>query len=130
MIIVEGPDGSGKTTTIQRLGYERRQLKALRQGIGSEGANPKGWGGDDPALLAYTKKVREAQQDEMANPPGSDAYGTLIAFDRFHLSEAAYAPILRPTASRWARASWRCWARSSAITTCLSSCACHRLGSL
>jgi thymidylate kinase len=95
MIIVEGPDGSGKTTTIQRLGYQRRQLKALRQGLGSEGANPKGWGGDEPAMLAYTRKVMEARFEERS----AQAVWTKaapIAFDRFHLSEVAYAPILRP----------------------------------
>jgi thymidylate kinase len=87
MIIIEGPDGSGKTTLINRLNFDRRRLKSIRGGVGGtrfngSGDGVAGWGGNDPALLAYTRKVIEA--------------GTApIAYDRFHLSERVYGPILR-----------------------------------
>lgn len=93
MIIVEGPDGSGKTSIIERLRHQRRHLKALRSGIGSEGTG--NWGGDDEAPIAYARKILEARDEEYINPPGSDSYGTRIAFDRFHLSEWVYGPLLR-----------------------------------
>lgn len=85
MIIVDGPDGSGKSTLIENLGYERRRLKSLRGGTGGvlpdgTGDGTAGWGGNDPALLCYARKVAE---------------GGRVAFDRFHLSEIVYGPILR-----------------------------------
>lgn len=90
MIIVEGPDGSGKTELIRRLGYDRRNLKALRGGVGASSDAPKGWatGGDEPALVEYVRKVVSAKAEEMAT-------GTPIALDRFHLSERVYGPMLR-----------------------------------
>ena len=79
MIILEGPDGSGKTTVIERLGYERRAFKALRGGVGeSERGN---WGAQDPAPIAYARQILAAHPR--------------VAFDRFHLSETIYGPILR-----------------------------------
>lgn len=88
MIIVEGPDGSGKTTLIESLGLERKRLKSIRGGVGGTkfngtGDGVAGWGGKEPALLAYTRKVIETGAK------------TQVAFDRFHLSEAAYGPLLR-----------------------------------
>lgn len=78
-LIVEGPDGSGKTTLIERLGLTRRHLKSLRGGVG--GTTPEGWGGEDPAAVAYIRQLINA-------PDGT-------AFDRFYLSEMVYGPILR-----------------------------------
>lgn len=95
MVIVEGPDGSGKSTLISKLGYERRRLRALRAGRGADGANKEGWGNNLPALQAYDQQIQSALAEEQFNPPGSDAYGTRIAFDRFHLSEVVYGPMLR-----------------------------------
>jgi len=78
-LIVEGPDGSGKTTLIERLGLKRLHLKSLRGGVG--GTTQEGWGGTDEAPLAYAKQL-------MAAPEGT-------AFDRFYLSEMVYGPLLR-----------------------------------
>ncbi len=88
MIIVEGPDGSGKSTLITNLGLERKRLKSIRGGVGGTrfngtGDGVAGWGGDDPALKAYCAKV-------LGFGPAAP-----IAFDRFHLSEVVYGPILR-----------------------------------
>lgn len=88
MIIVDGPDGSGKTTLIEMLGCERRSFKALRGGIGSEGVG--NWGGDEDAPVAYARQVLGALEEERREPGGAR-----IAFDRFHLSEMVYGPILR-----------------------------------
>jgi thymidylate kinase len=83
VIIVEGPDGAGKSTLIENLGHIRVSLKSLRGGIGGAGHhNDQGWG-DDP-LVAYTRKI-------------IDAEGSRIAYDRFHLSEIVYGPMLRGT---------------------------------
>lgn len=84
MIIVEGPDGSGKSTLIQQLAHQRRPLKSVGAGVGTSTEHPKGWAGNDPVLVAYVKQIIKAQEE-----------GQAIAFDRFHLSEAAYGPILR-----------------------------------
>lgn len=84
MIIVEGPDGSGKTETINKLGFLRHALKSLKGGIGGDGSIG-GWAPGYGAVAAYARQVREAQMRP----------GTKIAFDRFHLSEAVYGPILR-----------------------------------
>lgn len=83
MIIVEGPDGAGKSTTISRLGFERVHIKSLTGGIG--GTTPEGWANGLPPIAAYGRKIRDAQQ-----MPGHK-----IAFDRFHLSEQVYGPMLR-----------------------------------
>lgn len=93
MIIVEGVDGAGKSTLIQKLGYERRAFKSLRGGVGGE--TRRGWSSGQSALVEYVRKVADAKYAESINPMGSDAYGTRIAFDRFHLSEIVYGPILR-----------------------------------
>jgi hypothetical protein len=87
MIIIEGPDGSGKSTLIKTLGLPSKRVKALRGGVGGTkfdgtGDGLAGWGGDDPAVLCYYRLIdRHAHED--------------VAYDRFHLSEAAYGPILR-----------------------------------
>jgi thymidylate kinase len=87
MIIIEGCDGSGKSTLIANLGYEGLKLKSLRGGVGGTqqnglGDGDTGWAGIGPALLAYHKKIKEI---------GSRR----IACDRFHLSEIVYGPLLR-----------------------------------
>lgn len=79
MIIVEGPDGAGKSTLIDQLGYERVSLKALYGGKG-EGAQGN-WAGSDEAPVAYAKQILSAPSN--------------IAFDRFHMSEQVYGPMLR-----------------------------------
>lgn len=84
MIIVEGPDGAGKTATIEKLGFTRTHLKSLKGGIGGDGSQG-GWAPGYNTVAAYASKVREAQLKP----------GAKIAFDRFHLSEAVYGPILR-----------------------------------
>lgn len=83
MIILEGPDGSGKSTTIERLGFERMALKAVHGGLG--GDTRHGWGGGMPTLACYARKVRDVQL--MA--------GHKVGIDRFHLSEHVYGPLLR-----------------------------------
>lgn len=82
-LIVEGPDGGGKSTVIERLGLTRRHLKALRAGIGGALEHPKdkGWGGDDRAPIAYIRQMITAPDH--------------LAFDRFYLSEQIYGPMLR-----------------------------------
>lgn len=88
MIIVEGPDGSGKSTLIKNLDLVPRRLKSIRGGLGGvkadgTGDGTAGWGGTDPALKAYARKVLQYEPE------------SLMAFDRFHLSEVVYGPILR-----------------------------------
>lgn len=39
MIIVEGPDGSGKTTFIETLGFRAVKYRALRAGVGATQAD-------------------------------------------------------------------------------------------
>lgn len=78
-LIVEGPDGAGKSTVIEKLGLTRRHLKSLRGGVG--GTTPAGWCGDDHPAVAYIKQLINA-------PDGT-------AFDRFYMSEQVYGPILR-----------------------------------
>lgn len=87
MIILEGPDGSGKTTILRRLGHERRAFKALRAGVGGNepgGSATSDFAGRDPAPIAYARQVLAAHPR--------------VAFDRFHLSEVIYGPILRGAA--------------------------------
>lgn len=87
MIIVDGPDGSGKTTVIEKLGYERKVLRSLRDGVGA--TNNKGWARPgEPVVEAYRRQLTLALATEKAT-------GARIAFDRFHLSEYVYGPILR-----------------------------------
>ena len=90
MIIIEGPDGSGKSRLIEQLGYERVHLRALRAGRGADGAKKEGWGQGDEALIAYARQLLEANRKESI-----DASFTSIAFDRFHRSEEIYGPLLR-----------------------------------
>lgn len=78
-LIVDGPDGGGKSTVVDRLGLERMHLKSLRGGVG--GTTLEGWAGVDDAPVAYARKLIES-------PPGT-------AFDRFYLSELIYGPMLR-----------------------------------
>jgi hypothetical protein len=81
VIIVEGPDGSGKSTLITRLNHQRVHLRSLRGGVG--GTTPEGWGGGRPVVDAYVHAL--------------DTHPPETAFDRFHLSEHVYGPILRNT---------------------------------
>ena len=88
MIILEGPDGSGKTTVLERLGYERRAFKALRAEVGGNepgGTATSNFGGTTPAHIAYAQEILKARREN----------NHAIAFDRFHLSEHVYGPILR-----------------------------------
>lgn len=106
-IIVEGPDGSGKDTLIEALGFQSYKLKALRGGVGGTesyrggnglGDGTAGWAGEDPALLAYVKKLvaaKDAPKEERPVHESGQRVG--IAFNRFHLSEYVYGPILRKT---------------------------------
>ena len=86
MFIVEGPDGAGKTTLIKNLGGEVfAHLKSLRggtgEGVGGGWANP----GED-TLNAYTRQIMAAKRSTNAHR---------AAFDRFHISERIYGPMLR-----------------------------------
>lgn len=89
MIIVEGPDGSGKSTFIQNIKARSKKYRALRGGQGGTGADgscaktDSGWGGTLEAPIAYAKAIIASQAE------GVDA------LDRFHLSEVVYGPMLR-----------------------------------
>lgn len=86
MIIVEGPDGSGKTTLIENLKHQQHKLRSLLGGVG--GDTKKGWGSVDISPVPnYVKKILEAEDLERT--------GVRVAYDRFHLSEIVYGPILR-----------------------------------
>lgn len=78
-LIVDGPDGGGKSRVIERLGMDRIHLKSLRGGVG--GTTLAGWAGADDAPVAYARQLREAPDN--------------TAFDRFYLSELLYGPMLR-----------------------------------
>lgn len=98
MIIVEGPDGAGKTTLIETLRHQRMHLKSLHGGVG--GTTPEGWSRvQDSVLSAYAQKILEGEQLERETSEFAAMTNSLImtrlAFDRFHLSEWVYGPILR-----------------------------------
>lgn len=81
MIIVEGPDGSGKSTLIRNLGYEH----TLWMG----GARIK-----HPTLgvtWAYPDETRSRVQFDRQLQQQLQR----VAFDRFHISERVYGPLLR-----------------------------------
>jgi hypothetical protein len=82
-LIVEGPDGGGKSTFIERLGMDRLHLKSLRGGVG--GTTQAGWAGNDDAPTAYARKLIESPDN--------------TAFDRFYMSELVYGPMLRGQAA-------------------------------
>ncbi len=93
MIIVEGPDGSGKDTLIANLGYtDVIKIKSMRGGVGgTTGYDPVtggigdgnvGWAGDKPAAEAYMQMTLMHRHRK-------------VAFNRFHLSEYVYGPLLR-----------------------------------
>lgn len=84
IVIVEGPDGSGKSTLIEKLGCERIHLRALRGGVGADGEKKEGWGAGRPAVEAYLDQITQAAKS-----------GRRVGFDRFHLSEVIYGPLLR-----------------------------------
>lgn len=89
MIIVEGPDGSGKSTFIEALGLTASKVRALRGGQGGTNADGQcdvtasGWGGDQEATVAYARGLHARMDQEQA------------AYDRYHLSEVVYGPMLR-----------------------------------
>ncbi len=105
MIIVEGPDGSGKSSLIARLEFERQTFKSLTGGVG--GDTPHGWSLPGQGVVeAYLSKVDEATAQEytcrhcglpgIEEPHGDHKFARRdIAFDRFHLSEVVYGPLLR-----------------------------------
>lgn len=98
MIIVEGPDGAGKTKLIERLNHHRVHLKSLRGGLG--GTTEQGWAGSmDSVLGAYARKLVDGEMAERGDNACAHELGVptgeQIAFDRFHLSERVYGPILR-----------------------------------
>lgn len=89
MIIIEGPDGSGKSTLITKLGYRRQAFKALRGGVGGAGVNGRqGWGTSPTGVVSYVRAVQKTLEEDLRCAPTT-------AFDRFHLSERVYGPILR-----------------------------------
>jgi len=92
LIVVEGPDGSGKSTVIKNLGYDPIKFRALRTGVGASRpdgtcgettGDASGWAGNRPAFDAYRQQVKNAR-------PGT-------AFDRFHLSEIVCLPPFETT---------------------------------
>lgn len=80
MIIVEGPDGSGKSTLIKNLGIEH----AIWMG-GVRVRSPKGVDWVSPGTSALSQFLNQITNYER-NP---------VAFDRYHLSERIYGPLLR-----------------------------------
>lgn len=86
MVIIEGPDGSGKTTLIERLGLERRQFKSMHAGVGAN--TPNGWAPNADPYQAYVEVMFNLAKQEGTVPHR-------LGIDRFHLSERVYGPILR-----------------------------------
>jgi hypothetical protein len=75
-IVLEGPDGSGKTTlaaALERLGYAR-----AHRGVPKPGLTPEGM------MWTYLAPLLPAR--------GSDG---LRVFDRLHLGETVYGPVMR-----------------------------------
>lgn len=79
MVIIEGPDGSGKSTLIKHLGLDPLWMGGVRV------RTPEGVRSVDPQL-----SVPEQLYGQIENWLGKP-----IAFDRFHLSEHVYGPLLR-----------------------------------
>lgn len=74
LILVEGPDGAGKTTLVDRLFWSTRAAWRSSCGV------PQG-----PALPEYTRKLIEGWYER----------APVVIFDRFHLGEQVYGPIMR-----------------------------------
>jgi len=70
-IVVEGPDGTGKTTLARAL--EKRGFEYRHEGVPAEGVN---------IFEYYTQCVLNAR-------------GANVVFDRLHLGEMAYGPVMR-----------------------------------
>jgi hypothetical protein len=71
IVVVEGPDGSGKSTLIEQLGLKRQHVLAL-QGWREPG---------ETTHQAYCRRLAHAEDE--------------TGFDRFHLSERVYDVTLR-----------------------------------
>ena len=85
IIIVEGMDGTGKTTLVQQLAY-RWEVKP-RKYVGSLGPS------DDYRLVLVNRTISEITELEIASAEGRPIKRL---YDRFPLiSEAVYGPILR-----------------------------------
>lgn len=92
MTIVEGPDGAGKSTLIEKLGGFAVHLKSLRGGLGGRDDLPDGWASHQrDTLAAYCEWF------DWVGKVGPSITNKPIIFDRFHLSEWVYGPILRNT---------------------------------
>ncbi len=87
MIIVEGPDGGGKSTLIAALQHERWHRLSMRGGVGG-GDKKNGWTPIKNVGTAYYDQIIKAQTYESRTK-------LAVAFDRFHLSERVYGPLLR-----------------------------------
>lgn len=89
MIIVEGPDGSGKTTLVQKLQQMGFQLQT-RACTSDNGVNPE-------TLRAWTEEVLSLQRRDTTNH----------LHDRFPLfSDPVYGPITRGALSDGFNAGW------------------------
>src|SRR5947209_354454 len=74
MIIVEGPDGAGKTTLIKRL---------LEDGVINK-SYPSPWQDD---VLQFEANILRAVKENGSN--------FRVAYDRFFYSELVYGPVIR-----------------------------------